>query len=289
MILLQSLQDFWTYDFLLYALLGTLILAFLCGLMSPLVVAKQYAFIGESISHSTLLSLNLAWWLTSGTPFTLFLTTLGLTLLLVLVLAWSTYKNRLPSDSLIGIFLAATLSLGILVHFLFVKDKADMTSQLFGSILTIEAQDFYLLGVIALVISLGFFSRYKQWIYFFFDEEGARIQGIPVLFHHLTFFIMLTLLIVGANKIAGTILINAYLLIPGIFAYRFFRSMKNVFIGAISFSIGTSIVGLILCNYLETPPGATLALFQFILLMLSIAVHKLRKIYENKTHEPKKS
>ncbi|MFZ4714865.1 MAG: metal ABC transporter permease [Bacteriovoracaceae bacterium] len=275
---LLSLQDFWTFDFLFYALGAALILSLLTGLMSPLVVAKRYAFIGESISHSTLLGLNLSLWLSTGDPLTLFFLTLLFTSILVMGLARSTHRTALPSDSLIGIFLTGTLALGVLIHFLFVKEKADMTSQLFGNILTVTSSDFTILIPIALIILSLFFFRYRSWLYFILDEEGARIHGIKTSFFHYIFFFLLTLLIVGTAKLAGTILINAFLLIPGIFAYRIMKSMKMVFAASVIFSLFSTLLGLALCNYLETPPGATLALVQFTLLIVAVGLHKLRKI-----------
>jgi ABC-type Mn2+/Zn2+ transport system permease subunit len=272
-----SLTDFWNYEFLLYALSAALVLSLLTGLMSPLVVAKQYAFIGESISHSTLLGLNLSLWLTSGDPFTLFFFTLFFTTLLVMGLAFSTHRTTLPSDSLIGIFLSGTLGLGVLIHFLFVKSKADMTSQLFGNILTVTQTDLLILIPISLFILFAFFFRYRSWIYCVLDEEGARIHGIKTGFYHYCFFLMLTLLIVGTAKLAGTILINAFLLIPGILAYKMTKSMKMVFVISVLFSIASTLLGLTLCNYLETPPGATLALVQFFSLLIIVGFNKLRK------------
>jgi zinc transport system permease protein len=272
-----SLTDFWNYDFLLYALGAALVLSLLTGLMSPLVVAKQYAFIGESISHSTLLGSNLSLWLSSGDPLTIFFLTLFFTTLLVMGLSYATHRTTLPSDSLIGIFLSGTLGLGVLIHFLFVKSKADMTSQLFGNILTVNHTDLLILIPISLFILSAFIFRYRSWIYIVLDEEGARIHGIKTGIYHYCFFLMLTLLIVGTAKLAGTILINAFLLIPGILAYKVTKSMKMVFLTSVSFSITSTILGLALCNYLETPPGATLALVQFFSLLIIVGLNKLRK------------
>lgn len=273
----NSLSDFVHYDFLLLAMIAGIIVSVFCGVVSPLLVAKRYAFIGESISHSTLLGLTLA--LTLGTSsFGLFFYTLIITLAFVMVLAFATYRQALPSDSLIGIFLTGTLGAAILIQHLFLKNKSDLVSSLFGNILTLEISDIIILAVVGVLILGAIFFQYKKWIYCIFDEDGALINSINVKFFHYFFFFLITLLIVSMAKLAGTILINAFLLIPGIFAYKFSKSMKQVFIFSIIFSLLTTILGLILTNFLETPPGATIAFIQFVAFLISLSLYKLRGI-----------
>lgn len=270
----MNLADFLHYDFLKLALMAGILLSILCGLLSPLLVAKRYAFIGESISHSTLLGLTLA--MTIGaTSLDLFFYTLLFTLMFVMVLAYATYRQALPPDSLIGIFLTGTLGAAILIQHLFLQNKADLVSSLFGNILTLETSDLMILMVVGLLIGLSFVFQFKQWIYYAFDEDGALINSVNIKFYHYLFFFLITLLIVSMAKLAGTILVNAFLLIPGIFAYKFSRSMKEVFLFSVLFSFVTTVFGLVLTNFLETPPGATIAFIQFIIFLISVLISKL--------------
>lgn len=271
---ITSLSDFLHYDFLKLALISGIILSVFCGLISPLLVAKRYAFIGESISHSTLLGLTLAMTLGLGST-GLFIYTLVFTLLFVMILAYATYRQPLPPDSLIGIFLTGTLGLAILIQHLFLNSKADLLSSLFGNILTLEYSDLIILAVVGLFILGSIIFNYKQWIYYVFDEDGALINSINVKLYHYLFFFLITLLIVSMTKLAGTILVNAFLLIPGIFAYKFSRSMKEVFLFSVLFSFVTTVLGLVLTNFLETPPGATIAFIQFIIFLISVLISKI--------------
>lgn len=271
--MMASLADFIHYDFLKLALMAGIILSFLCGILSPLLVAKRYAFIGESISHSTLLGLTLAMTL-GASSLSLFSYTLLFTLFFVMILAYATYRQPLPPDSLIGIFLTGTLAMAILIQHLFLKTKADLVSSLFGNLLILESTDLIILLIVAIIIGVCFIFRHKEWIYYAFDEDGALINSISIKYYHYLFFFLITLLIVSMAKLAGTILVNAFLLIPGIFAYKFSRSMKEVFLYSILFSVSTTVIGLILTNYLETPPGATMAFIQFFIFLLSVFFSK---------------
>ena len=276
MLLINSLKDFWQYDFLLYALLGTLFLSLTCGLISPLLIARKNAFMGSAISHSTLLGLAIALSLFSAEQsLSIFLMTLFITIICTLFLAYSTYRQKLPSDSLIGIFYTATMAFGILIHSSFAKHKTDLLSFLFGNILLLTKEDLILslilLGITAPLIIIPF----KKWMFLTYDEEGAITSGIHAKRFHYLFFILLSLLIVTSIKLAGTILIETLLLVPGFFALKFSTNVRQTFIFSTLFSVVFALLGIVLANSFGLPSGATLAVVLFSALMLSLFMKKI--------------
>jgi ABC-type Mn2+/Zn2+ transport system permease subunit len=276
MIFLHSLQDFLHYDFLLYAILGTLFLSITCGLISPLLIARKNAFMGSAISHSTLLGLAIALSLFSAeSSLSIFVTTLTITILCTLFLAFSTYRQKLPSDSLIGIFYTSTMALGIIIHSMFAKNKTDLLSFLFGNILLLTKEDL-ILSVILLAVTLPLIVIFfKKWIFLTYDEEGAITSGINAKFFHYLFFILLALLIVTSIKLAGTILIETLLLVPGFFALKFSSNVKQAFIVSVIFSTVFALLGIVIANSYGLPSGATLAVVLFLALVLSLFAKKL--------------
>lgn len=277
MTFIHSLQDFIHYDFLLYALLGTFFLSVTCGLISPLLIARKNAFMGSAISHSTLLGLAIALSLfSSEQPLPIFVTTLIITLFCTVFLAFSTFRQRLPSDSLIGIFYTSTMAMGILIHSAFAKNKTDLLSFLFGNILLLTKEDLLLsLGLLAVTAPL-IIIPFKKWLFLTYDEEGAITSGINAKFYHYLFFILLALLIVTSIKLAGTILIETLLLVPGFFALKFSKNVKQTFIISVLFSTIFAVFGILIANTYGLPSGATLAVVLFLALMLSLL---LKKIY----------
>ncbi len=274
---LASFSDFFHYDFLLRALFGCIFVAIACGIVSPLIVAKRYAFIGTAVSHSTFLGLSIALSLVaSENSLMVFLITLIITLILVTALAKSTFRQKLPSDSLIGIFFTSSMGIGIIIHFLFAKERGDLLGYLFGNILLLENQDIILCFVLMLTLIPLFFIPLKKWLYVIYDEEGALVSGINVKFFHYLFFLILTFLIVSALKLAGTVLIETLLLIPGVFALKMGRNIKQVFIFSIGFSILSSILGLYFANLWNLPSGATMAVTQLLILLLFLFLNKIR-------------
>lgn len=273
---LTSLKDFAQYDFLIYALSGALLLSVTCGLISPLIIARKNAFMGSAISHSTLLGLSIALSLFSADQsLSIFATTLLVTIVCTLFLATSTFRQKLPSDSMIGIFYTATMALGIIIHSLFAKNKTDLLSFLFGNILLLTREDLILSAVLLLITAPLIIIPFKKWLFLTFDEEGAITSGIRARFYHYLFFILLALLIVTSIKLAGTILIETLLLVPGFFALKFSTSVRQTFLFSVIFSTVFVVVGIVLANAFGLPSGATLAVVLFLALVLSLLLKKL--------------
>ena len=274
-----SLRDFAQYDFLLYALLGTIFLSITCGLISPLLIARKNAFMGSAISHSTLLGLAIALSLfSSENSLPIFATTLFITIICTLFLAFSTFRQKLPNDSLIGIFYTSTMALGIIIHSSFAKNKSDLLSFLFGNILLLTKEDLFLSLILLAITAPLIIIPFKKWIFLTYDEEGAITSGVNAKFFHYLFFILLSLLIVTSIKLAGTILIETLLLVPGFFALKFAKNVKQTFIISVLFSTFFATLGIMIANSYGLPSGATLAVVLFLALILSLFLKRLYTI-----------
>lgn len=269
-----GLQDFFHFDFLIKALFGVFFLSLCSGLVSPLLVAKRYAFMGSAISHSTLLGLSLTFgFFTPTNPYSVFLYLIIITLALNCFLAYTTYKEDVPADSMIGIFFTTTMALGIILQGLSGNGN-NLISYLFGNILLLENADIIILAILTTLAFALIIPFFKKWIYFTFDSEGAKVSGINTKLLHYTFFLLVSLIIVSAVKLAGTVLINTLLIIPGVFAFKVAKSVRSVFIISTLFCLLTGLVGLILSNAFNWPTGATTTLVQFVTLILATIIVK---------------
>lgn len=279
---MEWITDFIEYDFLLYALVGTIFISITCGIISPLLIARKNAFMGAAISHSTLLSLAISMSLFEAQrTLPIFVSTLMITIFLTLFLAYSTFRQKIPNDSLIGIFYTATMALGIIVHTLFAKEQGDLMGFLFGNILLLNKEDLYLSLLILLVTFGLIIIPYKKWLFLTYDEEGAITSGIKANLYHYSFFILLAFLIVASVKLAGTILVETLLLVPGFFALKFARNIKETFLISALFSCVFSVLGIVIANAFGLPSGATLAVVLFVALVVSLL---LKRVYNFLKH-----
>lgn len=258
--------DFWHYPFLFNALLATLGLSLLCGSLSAMVVAKKYAFMGSSISHGALLGVSVCMSFlspeTEAFSLYLFLGTLAITLIAVAPLAYTTFRQKLPSDALIGLFFTATMGTGLLIHQAFGRSQGDLLGFLFGNILTITQIDLFIILFLLMIVLPVIWAKRLHWIHFIYNEQAASIQGLKTKIYHYTLFLFITLVIVAGLKISGVILINSFLLIPGIFALKHAPKALDTFTYSLLFASITAMLGLFLANALNLPTGATVAVIQ---------------------------
>lgn len=274
----MSLVDFINYDFLTYSLIATLFLSLVFGLISPFIIAKRYAYMGAAISHSTLLSISITSFIFQVIgAFSAFLSVLIITLIIIAPLAYSSrVKKNLPSDGLIGVYFTATMALGILISNHSPAGSERLMSYLFGNIILITVNDVIITILMALFVVTIIILKFRRWMLFTFDPMGAELAGISVGRYHYLFYFILCLLIVTSIKLAGSILITSFLLLPGIAGLSTARNSKQVFITSIIFSILSAVLGLILANAYDLSAGATMAFVQFISLLALIGLKYLR-------------
>lgn len=273
---MSFLTDFLTFPFLQKALIGTLLLSLICGFLSPMIVAKRFAFMGSSIAHGALLGVSIALAFVDikdpDSALSIYLVTALVTLVAAIPLALTTFRQKLPSDALIGLFFTATMGVGLLIHQGLGPGRGDLLSYLFGNILMLGPIDLWILGVLTIAIFLIIWPKRLNWILFLYDEEAAAIQGLRTKLYHLAFFFIITLVIVSGLKISGVILINSFLLIPGTFALRHSPTALGTFRYALAFSLLTAIIGLLMANGFGLAMGPTLAVTQVVLYLATMAI-----------------
>lgn len=272
-----KVNEFFLYPFLQVGLVGVIGLALICSLLSPLVIARRQAFMGAALSHATLVGLALGFsFFEASSNLGVFGVTLIVTLILSLILAESTYRNPLPRDSLIGIFFTTCMGLGMIIHQMGPAKNIDLMSYLFGNLYLLNNSDLAILAMALLVVALGILLPLKKWLYLSFSEEAAYQSGINVRLSHYLFMALLTLAIVAGLKLAGTVLINTFIIVPGMVALRVAKSNRSVFFLSALFALFSAVISIVLSNAFNLSLGPVLCLVQFLAMLMILAGARLR-------------
>ncbi|TVQ80737.1 MAG: metal ABC transporter permease [Bradymonadales bacterium] len=245
------------YRFIQYAIVGSVLVGFLCSYFSVFIVQRRMSFLGSGLSHATfggvalglLLGVNPLW---AATPFTL-LVALGIT--------WIRQKSRLHVDAVVGVLFSVSMALGIVFLSLRKEYSADAMTYLFGSILAIDASDIWMSA--ALVgLCLACFPLWGAWAYSSFDRELALAGRRPVQREDYILIFLIALSVVVAVKVLGIILLAAFLVIPGASARLISRTFFQMTLWSILFGVSSSLSGIFLSYYLDLPSGASIILVQ---------------------------
>ncbi|MFW6113763.1 MAG: metal ABC transporter permease, partial [Actinomycetota bacterium] len=139
------------YGFAQRALIGGVIIAVVCSLISFFVVVRRLAFVGMGISHAAFGGVAVG--LVSGLD--PILSAGGFCTLVALGIGWFSRKGFIHEDTVIGILFATAMALGVVLVRAADAYNLDLMSYLFGSILAMGWQDVIILAVLG-VLATGF-------------------------------------------------------------------------------------------------------------------------------------
>lgn len=259
------LAEMLSYDFMQRAFIGGIIVCLLCSFLSFFVVLKRLSFIGVGISHSALGGLALGA-LTGINPF---LSAGIFSTLISWAIGITSKKGKVHEDVTIGIFFSSAMAFGVVLISLSSGYKADLFSLLFGNILAITVEDLWMLAGCGLAVALFLFLMFKELLVMSFDEEIARIGGLPVEFLYYGLLTAMAITVVASIKVVGVILVEALLVIPAATGLQLSKNYRSMLFFSMFTGLLSVLSGLFLSYSYDLPSGATIVLCAAILFALA--------------------
>ncbi|MFO0973687.1 MAG: metal ABC transporter permease [Phycisphaerae bacterium] len=270
--LLRSLLPFdWAQpDFMLNALLLIALLAPTCAALGVQVVNFRMAFFSDAISHSAFTGVVLGYllvpianrlWPGFG-RWDLLLPPLTLTLFGLCVGAGITAVRRrgdLSADTVIGVFFAAVIALGIAVISR-LNLRADFERYLYGTVVATAPADVLVAVALAVVVALFLAATFNALLLTGLNESLARSHGLPTRTLDYLFALLLALVVCTAIRTIGLLLVTAWLVVPAAAARNIARSAAGMFGWAVLLGLATGIAGLILAYQADIAVGACIVL-----------------------------
>ncbi len=260
------------YGFGQRALIGGIIIAAVCSLISFFVVVRRLAFVGMGISHAAFGGVSIG--IVAGVD--PILTAGGFCILVALGIGWFTRKGRIHEDTAIGILFASAMAMGVVLVRVAHAYNMNLMSYLFGSILAMSWNDIIVLSVTGAVVVIFMVFFFKELLFFVFDEETATASGLPVRLVYYGLLIAMAMTIVVSIKLVGIILVSALLVIPAATGIQLSRNYRGVLLFSIIFGIASVVLGLFLSSWFDVASGATIVLCLFGIFLLAMAVSPRR-------------
>lgn len=269
---MQFLEDLAKHGFLQYALLGGLLASIACGLLGPFVVVRRIGYVAGGIAHSLLWGLGLALVL-GQSPL------LGATLAALvgaLLIGWVTLHWREQEDTVISALWSIGMAGGVLLITHTPGYQTDLMSYLFGNILMVTPSDIQLMVILDIFLIFLMVLFYRQFLALSFDEEFARLRGLPTMALYLLLLCMIALTIVLVMQVVGMILLIALLTLPAAIAAQHVSNLGRMMMLASGLGTLFSLLGLDISYQLDYPTGATIILIIGIAYLISTAYRSLR-------------
>ncbi len=261
------------HEFLQNALLGGLLASIGCGLMGTYVVVKRISYLAGGIAHTVLGGMGIAYYFQQST----FIGALLAALLAALLIGWVKLTWRQNEDTLIGALWAIGMATGIVFISQTPGYNVDLMSYLFGNILMVPRQELYWMLALDAVIALVVLLFYKQLQAVTFDEEFARLRGVPVTGIYLLLLCMVALTVVLLIQVVGLILVIALLTLPAAIAMQYVGRLHQIMWLSIGLGIFFTSGGLGLAYAPDLPAGATIILLAGAVYVLSTLLLTLKR------------
>ncbi|MEW5784526.1 MAG: metal ABC transporter permease [Bacillota bacterium] len=259
------------YGFMQRALLAAILVGVLCSALSFFVVLKRLSFLGAGISHAALGGIAIG--LVSGVNPVLTGSVFAVTA--AMTTGYISKLGKVSEDTVIGIFYAFGMALGIALIGTFQGYYPELFSLLFGNILAVSKQDLQLMAVVIGLILLILVLFFKELLAVCFDEEMVLAGGLPVSVLYMGLLAAIGLTVMISVQLVGVVLVAALIVIPGATGQRLCTNYRGMMLISLATGLLGCTGGLVFSYYYPVPPGAAIVLIMTGLYTLSLAARPL--------------
>ena len=256
-------------DFFIRALVAGIGIAFVAGPLGCFVVWRRLSYFGDTLAHSALLGVTIAYSLEFNIAVSIFL----ISSVIALILIKLQKETNLPSDAFLGLLAHSSLAVGLVVIGFLTFIRFDIMGFLFGDILAVNKKVLMTIWVggalILLVLRLIWRSLFASTV----NYELAQAEGLNPDRAKAVFTILLAAIIAISIKLVGVLLITGMLIIPTAMARNLSDNPKKMVIFSIIGGLLAVLIGLFSSLEFNTPSGPSIivaALALFIISLLKI-------------------
>lgn len=269
------LPDSFQYEFVINAFICSLFIGPILGTVGTMITVKKMAFFSEAVGHAAMTGIALGIILgeSLGTPY---ISLFSYCILFGLIINYTKNRTRISPDTLIGVFLSISIAIGGTL-LLMVSGKVNshiLENILFGSVLTVNETDIYLLAVSTLILILILALFFNKILLASFNPNMALVRGVNVKLIEYIFIVLVTIITISSVKIVGSILVEALLLIPAASARNISHSIKSFISFSIIFALFSCVFGIILPIQfgLQIPSGSMIILISAVIFLITIII-----------------
>ncbi|MCW5805692.1 MAG: metal ABC transporter permease [Deltaproteobacteria bacterium] len=271
-----GLPEAFQYDFVARGVVAILMLAPLLGGLSHLVVARRLAFFSTTLGQAALTGLTIG--VAVGVPLEdTYVSILGFCLLVGVVMAFIRRHSRLPADTVIGVFMAFTLGLGICVLVAATRsfNVHQIEAVMFGSLLTITDRDLVLLLVLGTLVGAAVAWAYNTILADSLSPPIAAARGAPTTMIEYGFVVIVTVAITVSLKVIGALLVEAMVVVPAAAARNLARSTRGYLVWSIAIAALAGLGGLFISTAWRVPTGGAIVLALSVCFFVTLPVGRL--------------
>lgn len=277
--MLTLVQNIFSYDFLVRALIVGSLVSVCAALLGVTLVLKRYSMIGDGLAHvgfgalSIALALNVA-------PLTVSIPIVMISAVLLLRIS---ENSKIKGDAAIALISSSAIAIGVIVTSLTSGLSVDIYSYMFGSILAMSNNDVILSIALSVVVFILFIIFYNKIFAVTFDENFAAATGTRAGIYNMLIALLTACTIVVGMRIMGTMLISSLIIFPALSSMRVFHGFKLVVVSSALISIFCFFWGIVVSFGLSLPAGASIVVVNLAVLGLFALAGTIRSQYHRRS------
>ena len=258
--------DILSFGFMQNAIISGIAISLICSTVGLFLVLRKYSLFGDALAHSAFGGVALGLFLGFYPLWAAYV----VSILSALALTKIRQKFDISGDAIIAILLSSGIAVGIVLISLSGGFSIDIFSFLFGSVLLVSTENVIgILGMCAAILIILIIG-YKKFMYITFSEEQARVSGIRVEKLNYLLIAIAGITVVTSMQLVGVLLVSALFVIPNVTAMMFKRSFKQTIILSMSFSVFSTVAGIMISYPLDIAPSGMVVLLAITLFIGSL-------------------
>jgi len=253
-------------DFFIRALIAGIGVALVTGPLGCFVVWRRLSYFGDTLSHSALLGVTIAYSFELNIALSVFI----ISSVVALILIQLQKKTNLPGDALLGLLAHSSLAVGLVVIGFLTFIRFDIMGLLFGDILAVTTNDLIIIwtggALILFVLKLIWKPLFASTV----NYELAEAEGLNPDRSKAIFTILMAAVIAISIKMVGLLLITGMLIIPAAMARNISDSPKKMILYSVIGGLLSVIIGLFSSLELNSPSGPSIITAALVLFILSL-------------------
>ena len=253
-------------DFFTRALIAGIGIAIIAGPLGCLVIWRRLSYFGDTLSHSALLGVTLAYSFSFNITFSVFIISAVVALLLINLQK----RTKLAGDSLLGLLAHSTLAIGLVLIGFLTSIRFDLMGLLFGDILAVDVEDITIVYLGGAAILLILYFIWKSLFSATVNYDLSAAEGMRPDVSNFIFTLLLAGVIALSIKMIGALLITGLLLIPAAIARNISSSPRQMVIIATLAGVISVIAGLFVSLEINTSSGPSIIVVALLLFIISL-------------------
>lgn len=250
------------YQFMQHAVAACLLASIVCGLIGVIVVEKKLIMMSGGIAHTAFGGVGLGYLCGFEPMIGAVAFSVGASLGVGRIRRHGGGVGN--TDIVIALLWSTGMALGTAFIGFMDGYPPDITSYLFGNILTVTSSDLYMMIALTVLVCLAIVILFNDWKAYLFDDSFSSIMGINTVFLEYLLMVLIALTVVVLIRVAGIVLVIALLTAPAATSKFLSNKLGRRMWIAILIGLFDCFAGLFLSYRFGIASGATIILFSVI-------------------------